>query len=155
MFYGKGLKSFYCDTSWILSSDSNSNIFCSQARASSTPTTYRVKKYQLGRFDAWKLNKLLTLIPVLALFLHIIFIGGHEVGAIDYCIGGRIIKMNWLVLGLILFTLPVVNLPVISPCTITVIARCKQFVLIFVAVHSGCCQIFYIWNHRLLGDPFW
>ena len=34
-------------------------------------------------------------------------------------------------------------------------ARSKPFVMMFVAVHSGCCQILYIWNHRLLGDPFW
>ena len=52
------------------------NIFPSRARASATPTICRWKKYQLGRFDAWKLNKLLNLIPILTLFLHILLTGG-------------------------------------------------------------------------------
>ena len=33
-------------------------------------------------------------------------------------------------------------------------AGSTPFVLLLVVVHSGCCQIFYIWNHGLLGDPF-
>ena len=102
-----------------------------------------------------KLNKFLTLIPILTLFLHILLTSGHVLGAIYYCIGGRIRKMNWPVFGLLFFPLSVVKLPMISPFTINFIERSTSFAIIFGVVHSGCCQIFYIWNHRLLGDPFW
>ena len=50
------------------------------------------------------LNKFLTLIPILTLFLHILLTGGHGVGAIHYCIGGIIIKMNQLVIGLLFYS---------------------------------------------------
>ena len=66
----------YRDTGWSLSSYSNSNKFPSQTRANATPTIFILKTYQLGRFDAWKLNKLLTLIPIVALLLHILLTGG-------------------------------------------------------------------------------
>ena len=33
--------------------------------------------------------------------------------------------------------------------------RCTPLVLLSVAVHSGCCQIFGIWENRLLSHPFW
>ena len=29
------------------------------------------------------------------------------------------------------------------------------FLLILVALHGVCFQIFHIWNNRLIGDPFW
>ena len=81
--------------------------------------------------------------------------GFHEVVAIDYCIGCRIIKPNKLLIYLLLFPLLVDNLTVITPCTITVIEMNKPFVLILVVFHGGCCQIFHIWDNKLLGDPFW
>ena len=84
MVYENESRSVYCETGWILSSDSNSNNSPYQARYIATPTTERVKKCQLGIFDAGKLNILLTLIPILDLFLRILITGGHEVGAIDY-----------------------------------------------------------------------
>ena len=109
----------------------------------------------MGIFDVWKFNKFLTLIPTLTLFLHIRITCDHNVGAIYYCIGDRIINFNWPDLGLLFFPLFMPDLQVIPPCNITIIARSTPCVLVIVAVHSGCCHIFYIWNHRLLGDPFW
>ena len=41
-----------------------------------------------------EIKKVFTIIPILTLFLHINLTGGHEVGAIDYCMGVRITKIN-------------------------------------------------------------
>ena len=93
MVYEKEPKPGYCDTGLRFSSDYNSDNSPSQVISSATTTSEIVKKYQLGVFYAGKLNRFLTLIPVIILFLHIVITGGHEVGAIDYCIGCRIRKV--------------------------------------------------------------
>ena len=46
-------------------------------------------------------------------------------------------------------------LPVKSPCALTIIARDAPLVLLVVAGHGGCCQIFGIWVNRLSSHPFW
>ena len=81
-----------------------------------------------------------------ALFLQIILTGGHEVIAIDYCIGGRVVKLNICLLALLNFTLLVVILLVKSPCTLTIIARDAPLVLLVVAGHGDSYQIFGIWS---------
>ena len=61
---------------------------------------------------------------------------------------------RWL-LALPNFPLLMSILPVKSPCTLTIIARGAPFVLIVIAGHGGCCQVFVIWVNRLCGHPFW
>ena len=63
--------------------------------------------------------------------------------------------MNRWLLSLLVFTLLVAFFPVRSPCTLTIIARGAPIVLVVVAGHSGCCQIFGIWDNRLRSHPFW
>ena len=46
-------------------------------------------------------------------------------------------------------------LPVKSPCTMTIIERDAPLVLIVVAGHGGCCQIFGTWDNRLISHSFW
>ena len=48
-----------------------------------------------------------------------------------------------------------VILPVKSPFTLTIIARDAPLVLLVVAGHGGCCQIFGIWVNRLSSNPLW
>ena len=91
----------------------------------------------------------------LALFLQIILTGGHELRAIDYCIGGRVVKSNRWLLALLDFPLLVAILPVKSPCTLTIIARDAPLVLVVVAGHGGCYQIFGIRVNRISSYPFW
>ena len=114
-----------------------------------------MNKYKLGIFDVGKLNKFLTIIPILVLFIHILLTGGHEVGAIYYYIGCRIIKLNRLLLVLIFFPLLVANLIVNPPCIITVIVINTPFVNLLVAGHCGCYQILHVWNNMLFGDSCW
>ena len=84
----------------------------------------------------------MTIIPTLCFLFYQLLTGGHEVGAIYYCIGGRVGKTNIWFLALLIFPLLVAILPVKSPCTLTIIARGAPLVLLVVAVHGGCCQIF-------------
>ena len=56
---------------------------------------------------------------------------------------------------MILFPLLVANLPVRTPCNIIIIERNTPSVLIVVVFQGVCCQIFHIYNSRLLSDPFW
>ena len=42
-----------------------------------------------------------------------------------------------------------------SPCTLAIIARGAPLVLFVVADIGGCCQIFGIWENKLLRYPFW
>ena len=42
-----------------------------------------------------------------------------------------------------------------SPCALTIISRGAPLVLLVVADHVVCCQIFGIWDNRLLSRPFW
>ena len=70
-------------------------------------------------------------------------------------IGGVIVKTNRWLLALLIFPLLMAILPVIPPCTPTIIARGAPLLLIIVMGHGGCCKIFGIWNNRLLGNPFW
>ena len=81
----------------------------------------------------------MTIIPTLCFFFHGLLIGGHQIGAIDYYIVGRVGKMNIWLLALISFPLLVAILPVKS---LTIIARGAPLVLLVVAGHGGCCQIF-------------
>ena len=76
------------------------------------------------------------------LFLQIILTGGHEVRAIYYCLGDRVEKSNKWLLALLNFPLLVAILPVNSPCTLTIIARDASLVILVVAGHDGCYQIF-------------
>ena len=46
-------------------------------------------------------------------------------------------------------------LPVKYPCTLTIIARVAPLVLLVVVGHVGCCQIFGIWDNRVLSHTFW
>ena len=46
-------------------------------------------------------------------------------------------------------------LPVKSPCTLTIISRGAPLVLVVVAGHGGCFQIFGIWDNRIPSHPFW
>ena len=63
--------------------------------------------------------------------------------------------MNKLLPVFILFPLLVANLQVRTPYYITSIARNTLFVLIIVVFQGGCCQIFHIWNNRILCCLFW
>ena len=74
----------------------------------------------------------------LVLFLHLILTGGHEVRAIDYCIGGRVGKLKIWLLALLIFPLLMAILPVKSPCTLTIIARDAPLLLLVVAGHGAC-----------------
>ena len=74
---------------------------------------------------------------------------------IKYSIGNRIGKMNRWFIALIIFSLIMVILPVKPPWTITIISRGAPLVIIVVAGHSGCFNIFGVWNNRLLSYPFW
>ena len=56
--------------------------------------------------------------------------------------------MTWFFFPLIMAILPVK-----SPCTLTIIARGAPLVLLVVAGHVGCYQIFGIWDNRLLSHP--
>ena len=47
------------------------------------------------------------------------------------------------------------NLPEKPPCTIIIISRGSPLVILVVAGHGGCCNIFGILNNRLLSNPFW
>ena len=84
----------------------------------------------------------MTIIPTLWLFFRGILIGGNEVGSIYYYIGGRIGKTNRWLLALLISPLIMVILPVKYPCTLTIIARVSPLVLVVVAGHGGCFQIF-------------
>ena len=50
--------------------------------------------------------------------------------------------MNRWLLALLNFPFLMAILPVKSPCTLTIIARDAPLVLVVVAGHGGCCQIF-------------
>ena len=120
------------------------------------PHSYNINSEEIsggGGVYERKLNRFLTLIPILILFFHVLLTRVREVGALDYWVCGSIRKLDQLVLGLLFFPLHVAKLPVISPCTITVILRSTPFVLFFKVI-SGSFHMFYIWNHRLLGNPF-
>ena len=41
------------------------------------------------------------------------------------------------------------------PCTLTIIARGSPLILLVVAGYGWCCQIFGIWDNRLLSHPLW
>ena len=56
--------------------------------------------------------------------------------------GGRVGKTTRRLIALLIFPLLVAILPVKSPCTLTIIARGAPLVLLVVAGHGGCCQIF-------------
>ena len=99
--------------------------------------------------------RFLNLILIKWLFLNTPLTGGKGLGAIDYLICFIIIKYNRLIIYLSFFTLILAILSVKPPRTITIITRNTPFVLIFVAGHGGCCQIFHIGNNRILRDPFW
>ena len=77
----------------------------------------------------------------LALLLQIILTGGHEVRAIDYCLGGRVGKSNRWLLAWLNFPLLMAILPVKFPCTLTIIARDTSLIILVVAGHGGCYQI--------------
>ena len=47
------------------------------------------------------------------------------------------------------------TLPAKSLCTLIIIAWGAPLVLLVVAGHDGCCNIFGIWDNRLLSHPFW
>ena len=57
--------------------------------------------------------------------------------------------------ALITFPFLMAILPVKSPCTLTIISRGAPTVLLVVAGHGCCCQIFGIWDNRLSSYPFW
>ena len=46
-------------------------------------------------------------------------------------------------------------LPVKSPYTLTIIARGAPLLILVVTSHGGCCQIFGIWDNKLLDHPLW
>ena len=46
-------------------------------------------------------------------------------------------------------------LPLKPPCTIIIVSRGTPLVPLSVAGHSGCWNIFRIWNNNLLSNPFW
>ena len=46
-------------------------------------------------------------------------------------------------------------LPVKYPCNLTIIARDAPLILLVVAGHGSCCQIFGIWDNRISSHPFW
>ena len=60
----------------------------------------------------------------------------------DYCIGGGIGKTNRRILALLNFPFLAAILPVKYLYTLTIISRGAPLVLIVVAFHGGCCQIF-------------
>ena len=62
--------------------------------------------------------------------------------AIDYCIGGSIGKTKIWLLALLNFPFLMAFLPVKSPCALIVIARGAPLLLLVVAGHGGCCEIF-------------
>ena len=97
----------------------------------------------------------MTIIPTLLFFFRGILTGGHEVGAIYYCIDSGIGKTNRWLLALFSFPILVATLPVKYPCPTTIIARGLPLVLIVVAGHGGCCNIFGIRENRILSNPFW
>ena len=82
----------------------------------------------MGKFDAGKLNRFLTLIPILTLFLQILLTGGNEVGEIDYYIGFRISKVNQLLLEFLVFPILVAKISVKHSCKITVITINTQLI---------------------------
>ena len=84
----------------------------------------------------------MTIIPTLCFLLYRFLTGGHEIGAIYYCIGGRIGKTTIWLLALLIFPLLMAILPVKSPCTLTIDSRYAPHVLLFVAGHGDCYQIF-------------
>ena len=53
------------------------------------------------------------------------------------------------------FSLLMDILPVKYSCTLTIIARVAPLVLLVVAGHFCCNQIFSIWDNMLLSHPFW
>ena len=63
--------------------------------------------------------------------------------------------MTRWILALLIFPLLVAILPVKSPCTLTIISRDAPLVLLVVAGHGGCCQIFGIRFNRISTHPFW
>ena len=95
----------------------------------------------------------LTIIPTLWFFFRGLLTGGHWVGAIDYYIGGRIGKMNIWLLALIISPLLMTILPEKSPCTLPIISRGPQLVILVFAGHGGCFQIFGVWYNRILSNP--
>ena len=95
------------------------------------------------------------MIPTLCFLFYRFLTGGHEIGAIYYCIGGRIGKTTRWLLALLIFPLLMAIFPVKSPCTLTIIARCASFVLLVIADHGGCCQILVIWVNRICIHPLW
>ena len=131
MVYDKGPNQFtvvYCDTGRSLSSDFNSNMYPSQARASATPPHFILLCN--SHWLPWgKSNRLLHLWQNLKIEL----------------------SCSWLAF----FPLSVFKLPVKSPCTMTIISRCAPVVLLVVAGHGGCYQIFGIWINRISSYPFW
>ena len=46
-------------------------------------------------------------------------------------------------------------LQVKSPCILTIIERGAPLVLVVVAGHGGCCQMFGTWDNRLLSNQSW
>ena len=58
----------------------------------------------------------------------------------------------WL-LALLIPPLLMAVLQVKAPCTLTIIARGAPLVLIVVAGHGGCDNIFGIWNNKFLSNP--
>ena len=95
------------------------------------------------------------MIPTLFFLFCVILTGDHEVGAIDYCIGGRIGKTNRWLLALLSFPLLVAILPVKSPCPTTIISWGAPLVLLVDSGHGVCCNIFGIWYNRLLINQLW
>ena len=84
----------------------------------------------------------LTIISTLYFFFCGFLTGGHLVGAIDYCIVARVGKSNIWLLALLIFPFLMTILPVKSSCTLTIIAGGAPLVLLVVAGHGGCFQIF-------------
>ena len=84
----------------------------------------------------------LTIIPALFFLFRGIFTGGNYAVAINYVIGGGIVKTNRRILTLLIFPILVAILPVKYPCTLTIITICAPLVLLIVAGHGGRCQIF-------------
>ena len=171
VIYKEELKSGYCDTFWILSSDSNSNNSPYQERSSSTLTK---KKNIIYHWWTWfRINKTLSGACTKTLtqknfplkwyqVLHqeyksliLLLVGSHKAGAIDYGIGHIIRKPNKLLLDFLFFPILVFYLKVITPCIISIISINTPFFIIIFVFQGGCCQKYRIWNNRLFGDPFW
>ena len=64
-------------------------------------------------------------------------------------------KTNIWLLALLIFPLLMAILPVKSSCTLTIISRGALLVLLVVAGHGGCRQIFRIRDNILLSKPLW